>query len=112
MQAINWNALYDLVPFVPSKKREKHPWWSVTFRLQSMQIVRAWKIGCAYEVLYAQTRQVGIGQAICPGLKKVWKVINKIINKDTRTAPWRNCDSSLLTLKCNTFFSVPIPDFE
>ena len=25
------DALYDLVPFVQFKKREKHPWSSVTF---------------------------------------------------------------------------------
>ena len=23
--------LHDLIPFVQFKKREKHPWWSVTF---------------------------------------------------------------------------------
>ena len=26
-----WGALHDLVPFVQFKKREKHPWRSVTF---------------------------------------------------------------------------------
>ena len=26
-----WDALRDLVPFVQFKKREKHPWRSVTF---------------------------------------------------------------------------------
>ena len=25
------DVLHDLVPFVQFKKREKHPWWSVTF---------------------------------------------------------------------------------
>ena len=28
------DALYGLVPFVQFKKREKHPWRSVTFRLK------------------------------------------------------------------------------
>ena len=29
-----WEALHDLVPFAQFKKREKHPWMSVTFSLQ------------------------------------------------------------------------------
>ena len=27
-----WDALRDLVPFVQFKKREKHPWRSITFK--------------------------------------------------------------------------------
>ena len=26
-----FDAFHDLIPFAQFKKREKHPWWSVTF---------------------------------------------------------------------------------